>query len=339
MTDNTPIICGIDIIERDGEERVCVQAIRANNPMTVTAPLTNLIQKRLDDYLAGSISDAELLSSLSMRDIVSEVRDEVAPKIERVSENLAFDGCHITYQGRNLSACLIDEVLEDHLVRLIKSGTKESELAAWAAFTERLYNNACEHTRSHIVRWLKSQGWLTIDAKGRLVGYRGCAWDDDLDCPVSVHAGPAIVDGVSVNGHVPNRLGSIVEMPRNQVEHNPAHGCSTGLHVGTYAYACSWAPVDGAVLRVAVAPEDIVSVPTECNSAKIRCCRFEVLDVQRKEFVPTDEWEDDTTIDQDELEDLARDLRGQIADAESELDDLHKELEDIEHQISESQTC
>ena len=65
-------------------------------------------------------------------------------------------------------------------------------------------------------------------------------------------------------------------MPRGEVQHDPESGCSTGLHVGTYAYAQGYARA--ALLTVHVNPRDVVSVPTDCDAEKMRVCRYVVSD-------------------------------------------------------------
>jgi hypothetical protein len=67
-------------------------------------------------------------------------------------------------------------------------------------------------------------------------------------------------------------------MPRSDVQHDPARSCHTGLHVGTYEYAHSYA--DAALLTVLVNPRDVVSVPTACGATKMRVCRYVVSDDQ-----------------------------------------------------------
>jgi hypothetical protein len=52
------------------------------------------------------------------------------------------------------------------------------------------------------------------------------------------------------------------------------NGCSVGLHVGTYDYASNFTLN---VLEVHVNPRDVVSVPTDSNWAKVRCCRYVVI--------------------------------------------------------------
>lgn len=285
-------------LDTNNRKTISVSYDNDGSPMCLSAPETEEISAAVISFVMGNTSADDLVRAMASTDTRAEIKDALTPLVSRVSENLTFDGDHVYYDGDPFKKVAIDEVLEDHLVRLIKAGTKERDLKAWAAFTERLYGNSCIHTRSHIMRWLVQQNWLTLDERGRLVGYRGCDWDIERDCPVSVHQGFAIVDGVRVNGHVPNPVGAVVEMPRAMVQHDPSLGCSSGLHVGTYDYAVSWAPEGGAVIRVAVAPEDIVSVPTDCSSSKIRCCRFEVLDCER--IPEREDYENDLTYRDDD---------------------------------------
>ena len=65
-------------------------------------------------------------------------------------------------------------------------------------------------------------------------------------------------------------------MARSEVQHDPSVGCHKGLHVGTWDYASSFGR--GVVLEVEVDPRDVVSVPTDCGDAKLRCCRYRVRD-------------------------------------------------------------
>jgi len=72
-------------------------------------------------------------------------------------------------------------------------------------------------------------------------------------------------------------------------------GCHTGLHVGTYAYASNFG--QGALLEVQVNPRDVVSVPTDCSAAKMRTCRYVVVDTIDQPYTTAvkpydDEWAD-----------------------------------------------
>jgi len=80
-------------------------------------------------------------------------------------------------------------------------------------------------------------------------------------------------------GEINNSIGSVVEMHRRKVDDNCNTGCSDGLHVGAIEYVegyrCEYN--EDRVVIVKVNPKDVVSVPTDSECQKVRCCRYEVV--------------------------------------------------------------
>ena len=83
---------------------------------------------------------------------------------------------------------------------------------------------------------------------------------------------------------IDNKPGQIVEMARDQVNADRNQTCSSGLHVAAYQYASTFPTVARTVplVEVKVNPRDVVSVPIDYNAQKMRCCRYEVIRVNRK---------------------------------------------------------
>jgi hypothetical protein len=143
--------------------------------------------------------------------------------------------------------------------------------AGLVRFLERLERNPSESARQGLYQWLEQQK-LAIDGEGHFLAYKGVRADR-----TSVTAGPGVVDGIVFrSAHLPNHDGAVVEMPRDRVTEDPDVACSSGLHVGSYSYARGFGQT---LLRVRVDPADVVSVPRDCSSQKIRCCRYEVVDL------------------------------------------------------------
>ena len=69
-----------------------------------------------------------------------------------------------------------------------------------------------------------------------------------------------------------------MEIDAALVENDPQRGCASGLHVGTYEYASSWAGYGGVTVSVEVDPRHVRSVPYECSSSKMRVSKYKVLD-------------------------------------------------------------
>lgn len=76
---------------------------------------------------------------------------------------------------------------------------------------------------------------------------------------------------------IDNSVGTIVEMPRHDVDDDRRVSCSTGLHVAAHEYALMFGNHTDPIVVVKVNPADIVSIPYDYNNQKMRCCRYKVL--------------------------------------------------------------
>lgn len=167
----------------------------------------------------------------------------------------------------------VEDVYADTLVKFVSDEKDDEERTALVNFLEKVYSNVSEGIRENLSRWLQAEAF-TILPNGNILGYRGLNGDF-----TSKHAGPGIVNGVSVNGHLDNSVGNVVEIDANLVENDPARGCASGLHVGTHGYASDWAGYGGVVVAVEVDPRHVRSVPYECDSQKMRVSRYIVKEV------------------------------------------------------------
>ena len=201
-------------------------------------------------------------SILSLFDIATIA----ATKFERLSDRVTTANGRLYLDGDEIADALSAQVL-----RFLDEDVQD--WTALVAFFENVQANPNPHSRGQLFEWLSRRDFA-ITPDGMIVGYKGVRKLDDGTLE-SVHSGRAIVNGQSVSGNVPNPLGAVVEMPRSDVTFDPAQGCSRGLHVGTYDYAEGWA--QGALLEVHVNPRDVVSVPTSCDYAKVRVCRYRIV--------------------------------------------------------------
>lgn len=127
-------------------------------------------------------------------------------------------------------------------------------------FWDLLKQNPSFNSRKQLFKFLENKGH-SITPDGHFVGYRGVT-EDFKDRHTK---------------QFDNKPGSILEMPRDQVDDNPNNTCSFGFHVGGYDYAKDFAG-GGKLVLVKVNPKDVVAVPTDYNGQKMRVCRFEVLE-------------------------------------------------------------
>lgn len=191
-----------------------------------------------------------------------DLAEKIANKFERLSERVSVKSSRIYFDGDE-----INNACTEQIVRALK---EKADFKALLAFLENLGNNPSENSRDNAYRWMKATGGFTITEDGMIVGYKAVGNDD-----LSVKEGRAIVDGQVIEGKIPNKPGSVIEMPRSEVTYDPKVGCSTGLHVGTWKYASGFQGPKK--IMVLVNPRDIVSVPKESADEKMRVCRYEVI--------------------------------------------------------------
>lgn len=284
----------------------------------------NKIKKILENS-GSKIADAagELFSLMSPQALVTK---QIKSSFY-LSNNMSIKDGKI-YFGENK----LEETLATHLLSLLNEENTPKDEKLWKSyvrFLDNLFQNANEDIRNQLFRWMdyenKAGYGFAITEDGCIVGYKGC--NGSVLEPVSVHSGRAIVDGVEFDGHVPNKVGSVISMPRSSVQYDPSVGCSYGLHVGTRNYASSWAPI---LLLVKVNPRDVVSVPYECDSQKMRVCEYTVLEVtdlseEHKMYHYSDE-DIDNDFEVDEF-DLDNDLDDEVEEVlDKPVESLHGEL-------------
>jgi len=246
-----------------------------------------------DRIFAGVMNGDESVVSLF------DLSESVSRKFEALTERVAVRGGQVYFDGDPL-----DRAETRQIVRFLDGDIEDWE--PLVNFLEKVQTNPDEHSREQLYTWLDRHDF-PITEDGDLIAYKGVVANGDEY--FSINHGKAIVDGEEVNGAVPNAVGSVIEMPRSEVQHDPRTGCSRGLHAGTWDYASGFAR--GAVLTVRINPRDVVSVPTDCSAQKVRVCRYTVVgvtDVEHDSPLWTDadeDWDDDYSEDDSwgELED------------------------------------
>lgn len=79
-------------------------------------------------------------------------------------------------------------------------------------------------------------------------------------------------------GTMDNSPGVEVRVPRNTVDEDSSRTCSTGLHCCSAGYLSQYGPNDSRIVSVLVDPKDVVAIPQDYSSQKMRCAGYIVLE-------------------------------------------------------------
>ena len=125
-------------------------------------------------------------------------------------------------------------------------------------FMENLMTNPSYRAVNELYGFLEKNN-LPITSDGHFLAYKKVR-DDYKD----VHSGT-----------FDNSVGKVCEMPRNKVDDKAENTCSTGLHFCSESYLNSFSGERVMILKIN--PRDVVSIPSDYNDSKGRCCRYEVI--------------------------------------------------------------
>ncbi len=219
--------------------------------------------EKILDAVRGNESDSTILNLLDPATYIHAKASKVSERFTLAGGTLLFDGDPV------------EGPLADFIVQIASVSDNKDSYIAYVHFAEKLAQNPSQESRDHLFAFITTHG-LTITPEGDVVLYKGVKADGG-----SIHQGPGIVDGVHMNGSLPNEVGSVLEFPRSQVNADRNVACATDLHAGTFEYASGFAR--GRLLTVLVNPRDVVSVPSDSANAKVRVSRYTVLEVNEAE--------------------------------------------------------
>lgn len=165
----------------------------------------------------------------------------------------------ITYNGSILHGKLID--------RILQFKKENFDYEPLIKFLENQLQNPIEDAVNGLYDFIE-HGNMPITPDGCFLAYK-CVREDFTDCHT---------------GTFDNSVGKICKMNRNECDFDKNNTCSTGLHVCTFDYINSFYSIGNKVVIVKINPKDVVSVPCDYNSAKMRCCEYEVIE-EYKDFV------------------------------------------------------
>lgn len=244
-----------NITTREGDQESVTVFIGAES-LVATKDHPNF--KQITEYLTAGNDDADRLRGMF------DVSVSLAGHFKYLSERVAAHHGYIYLDGDRLHNALTETI-----VRFMADG--QQDVMPLVNFMEKVEQNPNQHSKENLFRWLEKHDFA-IDVDGDFYAYKAVRGDG-----LSEHGGTAMVNGKVINGRIPNQKGTVVEMPRSAVQHDPKVGCHTGLHAGNWRYAKTFIS-GGRIMLVKINPRDVVSVPTDSNDEKLRVCRYKVIE-------------------------------------------------------------
>ncbi len=117
------------------------------------------------------------------------------------------------------------------------------------------------------------------------------------------------------SGSIDNSIGQVVQMERRNVDDDKDNTCSSGLHFCARGYLSSFRGARTVVVKIH--PADVVSIPSDYNDMKGRCCKYTVVQELENENPVEIEGELDTKADQALVLQL---LDGEVIDAHDSVE-------------------
>lgn len=233
--------------------------------------------------------DSDVAELFDIREAIRSAFGKVTDRVEVNEDSVTLDGVEVSGGIKRV------------MISLVEQGDRDGFIAL-ARFLERLDANPSHRSREQLYNFVEANN-ITLDIDGNLVLYKGVAPDGEGGYR-SIHQGRATVDGTEVVGYIPARRGSIITMERREISDDPNRACHAGLHAGAWDYASTFGG-HSVTLRVLVGPEHVVCVPNDSSFMKIRCERYEILDIVTSQSTSAywsggDDWDEDEDDYEDE---------------------------------------
>ena len=219
--------------------------IQGNNVVVVMDNKVHTVSKTHITY-------QKLVDAIKANDWDS-VRDLIEPKkviLNFGQGNVSIQGEALFWKGKEMHNALTGK-----MVQMLQEGFS---IEPMVLFMENLMQNPSKRAVDELYGFLE-KGNLPITPDGHFLAYKKVR-DDYRDCHT---------------GTIDNSVGQVVEMERNEVDDNRDRTCSAGLHFCSQEYLQSFSGSHVMILKIN--PRDVVSIPSDYNNSKGRCCRYEVI--------------------------------------------------------------
>lgn len=195
------------------------------------------------------------VEKLSVKNMVSSFTNSVTEKDNGFS--VRIDRGQVLYRWKDQAEKVLHNVMTERVIRMAAEGFDVKPLVN---FMVNLLSNPSKTAIDELYLFLEATE-LPITSDGHMIAYKIVRSDY-----TSIHD-PAFR----------NDVGTVVEMPRNEVCDDRNKTCSYGLHFCSKSYLSAYGSGDRSTDRlvlVKINPADIVSIPSDYNNAKGRASKY-----------------------------------------------------------------
>jgi hypothetical protein len=202
--------------------------------------------KTYEQLIAAELRLEELLAPINVLKRIAGIKG---------SELCIDNHRNITLKVDN-KAVVIPTALSSYISTLYQEG---GNLKPLVCFLKKMSKNPDQDIAQQIWGFISVCG-LCLTPDGNFLAYKNVKYDFK-----SIH-----------DGRTDNSPGTVVSMPRGNVERDPKRTCAKGLHFAAWGYLRHYS-LGGKTVLVSTSPEDVVSVPTDYNNQKGRACKYKII--------------------------------------------------------------
>ena len=201
-------------------------------------------------------SFAKVLDAYKSKDMERVIKlMDIADTVNKFGNGrIVLEGGIVKYDGTPVHNAIAEKI--------VSMSEEEFDVNPMLNFLENLMQNPSHRAVKELYLFLE-HAQLPITEDGHFLAYKRVR-DDFFD----IHSGT-----------FDNSPGNVVKMERNQVNDNRDHTCSEGLHFCSIDYLPHFGSGPGnRVVIVKINPANVVSIPSDYNNTKGRCCEYLVLE-------------------------------------------------------------
>lgn len=208
-----------------------------------------------EDHASYDDIKAGLIAQTFTEDEVRALIKPITKVEELLTGNPITDRVSVGVDSIILDGRPIVKVLSDRMMQFLEAG---ADLTPWARFVEKLYANPNPVAIEELFLWLEASG-MPITVNGNFLAYKKVR--DDYGSYYD-------------NGATKNLIGTMISMPREQVDPSRHNTCSRGLHFCSWSYLPNYQGGEGKVLILEINPADVVAIPSDYDNAKGRAWQY-----------------------------------------------------------------